>query len=229
VRDVTSTLTAAAIALLLVAHLVHLVRKSRSKAAQAFAADAAAVAQVIDNATDVSKGTAGVVTWAGTWEGQRVQVSTIVDTLAIRKLPARWLSVSITESVAVTAVFDMMMRPGSATTFSNFDLLAHTLRPWPGYPAEAQLRTDRRDAWFPHDVIAGHAGIFSDPRTKELLITPNGVRLVTLLAEADRVRYGVFRQADFGETALQPATLTRLLQSASALRRAINDARRQAA
>lgn len=225
----TSTLIAATIALLLVAHLAHLVRKSRNKAAQAFAADAAAVAEVIGNATDISKGTAGVVTWAGTWDGQRAQVSTIVDTLAIRKLPAHWLSVSITESVAVTAVFDMMMRPGSATTFSNFDLLPHTLRPWPGYPAEAQLRTDRRDAWFPHDIIAAHVGILSDPRAKELLITPNGVRIVALLAEADRVRYGVFRQADFGETKLEPAMLTRLLQSASALRRAINEARRQAA
>ena len=58
---------------------------------------------VIDDAVEISNGTAGVFTWAGSWKGQRVQVRTIVDTLATRKLPARWLSVSITEPVAVPA------------------------------------------------------------------------------------------------------------------------------
>jgi hypothetical protein len=229
VNDVTSTLLAAIVALVLIAHLAHLVRASRRKAGQALAADAATVAQVIDNASDISKGTAGVVTWAGTWEGQRVQVSTIVDTLATRKLPACWLSVSITEAVAVPAIFDVMVRPGSVTTFSNFDLLPHTLKAVPGCPAEAQVRTDRRDAWFQYTAVPEHFDIFSAPRTKELLITPNGVRIVWLLAEANRARYGVFRQADFGDAALEPAILTNLLRSASTIRSEINEARSEAA
>jgi hypothetical protein len=91
------------------------------------------------------------------------------------------------------------------------------------------VRTDRKGVRFPHEIIAGHLDVFAEGRAKELLITPNGVRIVWLLAEADRVRYGVFRQADFGDAALHPALIERLLRSATALRDAINHGERQAA
>ncbi|TGQ34329.1 hypothetical protein EN859_025195 [Mesorhizobium sp. M00.F.Ca.ET.216.01.1.1] len=195
----------------------------------ALAADEASVRAVITDAANISDGAAGVVTWAGSWNGRRVQVRTIVDTLATRKLPARWVSVSITEKVAVPGTFDMMMRPGSPTTFSNFDHLDHTLPKAPGIPAEAVLRTDRKGVLFPQDVIANHLDIFTEGRAKELLITPNGVRVVWLLAEAERARYGVFRQAEFGGVRLDPVLIERLLAFASALRDAISRGERQAA
>jgi hypothetical protein len=122
-----------------------------------------------------------------------------------------------------------MMRPGSPTTFSNFDHLQHTLPKAPGFPLEAVLRTDRRGTRFPQGVIAEHLEPFSEGRAKELLITPNGVRIVWLLAEAERARYGVFRQAAFGDTQIDPALIERLLTSLSALRDAINKSERQAA
>ncbi|TIR70243.1 MAG: hypothetical protein E5X24_09910, partial [Mesorhizobium sp.] len=184
---------------------------------------------VIRDAIDVSDGTAGVATWAGSHKGERAQVRTIVDTLATRKLPARWLSVSITEPVAVPGVFDMMMRPGSPTSFSNFDHLEHTLPKAAAFPDEAVLRTDRKGIVFPQEVIAAHAGIFGESRAKELLITPKGVRIVWLLAQADRARYGVFRQAAFGDARLDPALIEKLLEAASSIRDAINQCERQAA
>ena len=227
--EVTSALLAGAIVLALALHLTWLARRSRNRALAALAADEASIRTVIADAADVSDGTAGVVTWEGSWNGQRVQLRTLVDTLATRKLPARWLSVSIMEKVAVPATFDMMMRPGSPTTFSNFDHLQHTLPKAPGFPLEAVLRTDRRGTRFPQGVIAEHLEPFSEGRAKELLITPNGVRIVWLLAEAERARYGVFRQAAFGDTQIDPALIERLLTSLSALRDAINKSERQAA
>ncbi|TRC89616.1 hypothetical protein FJV76_12195 [Mesorhizobium sp. WSM4303] len=206
-----------------------LARASRNRATAAHAAEEASIRILIPDAAGVSDGTVGVVTWVGSWNERRVQVRTIVDTLATRKLPARWLSVSITESVAVPAAFDMMMRPGSPTTFSKFDHLQHTLPKAPGFPIEAVLRTDLRAARFPQNLIAGHLEIFAEGHAKELLITPNGVRIVWLLAEAERARYGVFRQAAFGGTRLDPALVERLLTSASALRDAINRQERQVA
>ncbi|TPJ98268.1 hypothetical protein FJ979_09520 [Mesorhizobium sp. B1-1-6] len=193
------------------------------------AADQASIRAVIADAEDVSDGTAGVITWEGSWNGQRVQLRTIVDTLATRKLPARWLSVSITEKTVVPGTFDMMMRPGSPTTFSNFDHLDHTLPKAPGFPAEAVLRTDRRGVRFPQNIIADHLEPFSEGRAKELLITPKGVRIVWLLAEAERARYGVFRQAAFGDAQIDPALMSRLLVSLSGLRDAINRNERKAA
>ncbi|WP_181167775.1 hypothetical protein [Mesorhizobium sp. B2-4-19] len=227
--DVTSALLAGAIVLALVLHLAWLARRNRNRALAALAAEEAGIRTIVADAADVSDGTAGVVTWEGSWNSQRVQLRTIVDTLATRKLPARWLSVSITEKVAVPATFDMMMRPGSPTTFSNFDHLQHTLPKAPGFPLEAVLRTDRRGTRFPQGIIADHLQPFSDGRAKELLITPNGVRIVWLLAEAERARYGVFRQAAFGEAQIDPTLIERLLTSLSALRDAINRSERQAA
>ncbi|MGX5846323.1 hypothetical protein ACWGTO_04520 [Mesorhizobium sp. PL10] len=227
--EVTTALLAGAIALAIVLHLAWLARASRNRATAAREAEVACIRTVIPGASDVSDGTAGVITWSGTWNDRRVQVRTIVDTLATRKLPARWLSVTVTEPVAVPATFDMMMRPGSPTTFSNFDHLQHTLPKAPGFPAEAVLRTDLRAARFPQNLIASHLEIFAEGRAKELLITPNGVRIVWLLAEAERARYGVFRQAAFGTTRLDPALVERLLTSASVLRDAINRQERQVA
>ncbi|MER9299422.1 hypothetical protein NKI38_23415 [Mesorhizobium sp. M0621] len=227
--ELTSALLAGAMILALVLHLVRQARASRNRASMSLAIEQDRIRTVIADAANVSDGTAGVITWEGSWNGQHVQVRTIVDTLATRKLPARWLSVSITEKVAVPATFDMMMRPGSPTTFSNFDHLEHTLPKAPGFPAEAVLRTDRRAARFPQGLIASHIGIFAEGRAKELLITPNGVRIVWLLAEAERARYGVFRQAEFGDAIFDPALIERLLMAVSALRDAINKSERQAA
>jgi hypothetical protein len=228
-EDVTSTLLAGLLAMIMAVRLVYVVRAGRSRARRMHEADAVAVAAVVGEAAESASGTAGVATWTGSWEGRRVQIRTIVDTLATRKLPAYWLSVSITEKTAMPGVFDMMMRPGSPTTFSNFDLLDHTLPTPAGFPAAAVLRTDRRGVRFPCEIIADHLDIFSSPRAKELLVTPNGVRIVWLLAEADRARYGVFRQAEFGSAALEPVLIARLLRSASGLRDAINQRERQAA
>ncbi|RRI05568.1 hypothetical protein EH240_06730 [Mesorhizobium tamadayense] len=227
--ELTSVLLTGAIVLAVVLHLAWLARASRNRAKAAFAADEAAIRAVIADAIDASDGTAGVDTWAGSWNGERAQVRTIVDTLATRKLPTRWLSVSITEPVAVPGIFDMMMRPGSPTTFSNFDHLEHTLPKTAAFPDDAVLRTNRKGVVFPQDVIAAHAGIFAEGRAKELLITPKGVRIVWLLAQADRARYGVFRQAAFGDARLDPALLEELLAAASSLRQAINQRERQAA
>ncbi|TGT67513.1 hypothetical protein EN802_29890 [bacterium M00.F.Ca.ET.159.01.1.1] len=227
--ELASVLLTGAIALVVVAHIAWLARASRNRAKIALAADMANVRSVVADAADISDGTAGVVTWAGTWNGQRVQVCTIVDTLATRKLPTRWLSVSITEPVAVPGIFDMMMRPNSATTFSNFDHLPHMLPKVLGLPADAVLHTDRKGVAFPQDLIAAHTDIFAENRAKELLITPKGVRIVWLLAEAERARYGVFRQAAFGDSTIDPALIERLLESASGLRAAINRRERQAA
>ena len=84
------------------------------------------------------------------------------------------------------------------------------------------IRSDREGVHLPLETIARHLGVFADGRAKELLITQNGIRFVWLLAEADRARYGVFRQAEFSGARLDPALIEALLMEASELRAAIN-------
>jgi hypothetical protein len=220
----SSAIVAAILILALAAHLYHHARTTRTKAVEAKAAFAARVIAAIPDARDISSGTAGVTTFAGHRNGERVQVAAIVDTLATRKLPALWLSVTVTEKVEIPAVLDMMMRPGSATTFSNFDHLEFTVPTPPSYPEGAVIRTNRRGIALPLEVVSGHLSPFDNGRAKELLVTPNGVRFVWLLAEADRARYGVFRQATFNSQTFDPALIEALLAEASALRAAINRA-----
>ncbi len=187
------------------------------------------IKSVLNDVTADPVVTVGVESWRGTWNGERVQVRTIVDTLATRKLPALWLSVTVNEAVNTSATIDIMARPNSATTFSNFELLPHGVKSPEGFPEFAAIRTDKADAALPFEILGRHVGIFNNGRTKELLITPNGVRIVVLAAEADRARYGVFRQADFSGFKLDGTLIEDLVKSCSSLRADINKSYSQVA
>ncbi len=185
-----STLLAAAVAVLGAVHLVRMTGRKRREAETARVRADSSVGQVLEDVRDVSSGTVGVRTWAGTWNGRQVQVRTIVDTLAIRKLPTLWLSVTVTEPVATPGVLDVMLRPAGPTTFSRFDDLPDTLPTPPGWPELAVVRSDTPATRQVLDAIVDKAGFLTDPRVKELLITPNGVRIV---AAGCRGRPGALR------------------------------------
>lgn len=179
------------------------------------------------NSPQIKNGpTVGSYRLEGTYRGHAVQVQTVVDTLATRKLPSLWLMVTIPEPLPVTATFDMMMRPTGPTTFSNFDMLPATLEALPAFPEQAVVRTDDPAHVLPGHVVAPHLAMFFGPRAKELLITPKGVRMVYQMAEADRARYGVFRQAEFADAALNPDLLRDILDVLIALRADIETWRR---
>jgi hypothetical protein len=98
-----------------------------------------------------------------------------------------------------------------------------TLDALPDLPLYAVVRTDDPDHVLPHHLIAPHLDIFADPRAKELLVTSKGMRYVWQVAEAGRARYGVFRQAEFGEVELDPQLVRDLLDRLIALRKSILD------
>lgn len=184
---------------------------------------------VIDQGELQDTGSVGYPRLAGRYRSLPVQVLPVVDTLPTRRLPALWLLVTVQSAMPTSARFDLMMRPTAATTFSNFDLLPTTLQLPAGFPEGAVLRTDDPQHMLSPQVVIPHLDVFADVRAKELLITPNGVRLVWLLAEADRARYGVFRDAVFGDVDLDPDLLRDLLDRLIALREAILDTSRSLA
>lgn len=161
---------------------------------------------------------AGYPQLVGYYRDLPVRLHAVVDTLAVRKLPVLWLLVTIPAPVPVRAIFDLMMRPAAATTFSNFDSLPATIDRPPGFPEQGLIRTDNPAHLPPPFLIEPHLGLFLDPRAKELLIAPTGIRTVWQLAEADRARYGVFRQAEFGDVALSPQLVSDLLDRMISMR-----------
>jgi hypothetical protein len=160
---------------------------------------------------------------SGTYCGFPVQIYPLVDTLATRRLPALWLMVTLQDKLPVKAHFDLMMRPAGPTTFSNFDHLPHTLDRQEGFPEEAVIRTDSAEDVLPASLLEPHLEPFFGPRAKELLITENGLRIVCLLAEAERARYGVLRQAEFGEVQIDGQLARDILDRLIAIRKDILD------
>jgi hypothetical protein len=158
------------------------------------------VVPLFDNATSNPGDAAGIWKITGTYREAPFQFTTIIDTLATRKLPSLWLQVTLPRAQPIPATLDMMMRPNGPTTFSNFDFLSETLATPVGLPEHCVLRSDDAKAAYPFtDVLRGHVKLFTTPKGKELLVSPKGLRIVLQLAESDRLRYGVFRQADFGD------------------------------
>ena len=158
-------------------------------------------------------------TWklTGTYQGHTFHFKAVVDTLATRKLPSMWLLITLPEAQQVSAILDLMMRPTGPTSFSNFDFLPQSLQTPEGFPEHAVLRTDNLDLCLPAEILRPHLLHFEQCRGKEILISPKGLRVVVQVAEVDRLRYGVFREANFSDTVIDNNIAAQCLQILLAL------------
>ncbi|WP_284165199.1 hypothetical protein [Frigidibacter sp. SD6-1] len=143
----------------------------------------------------------------------------VPDSLTFRKLPALWVMVSLPEPLPVAATLDLMARPSGQEPFTHFTRLPQIL-PRPALlPDGIAVRTDNAGAVPDESLIARHAAqLFADPRVKELLISPKGLRIVFLAEEADRSRYLIFRDAEMGREPLSPMRIAPHLDRLEALR-----------
>lgn len=140
------------------------------------------------------------------------------DGLTFRKLPALWVMVTLPQRLPLAATLDIMARPTGQEPFSHFSQLPQSL-PCPGsLPPGTGIRTDNSAGVPVPEILAPHLAIFADPKVKELLISPKGLRLVILGGEADRGRYLIFRDGEVGQQPLAPARLLPLLDALRALR-----------
>ena len=217
------SIAALSLAVLVTAHLLLRWRRVRRQHAAESDRFFAAVRGLLDQERLEDTESVGLPRLCGRFAGFNVQVQPVVDTLPLRRLPVLWLLVTLQDALPLKAKLDLMMRSAGPTTFSNFDLLPFTLPHPVGFPEHAMLRTDDSGQVISAEVLRSHIGLFSDKRAKELLITPLGVRIVWMMAEADRARYGIFRQADFGGVDLQPELLQTLLAKLVEVRQSIVD------
>lgn len=150
--------------------------------------------------------------------GLAFDLQAIPDTLTFRKLPALWVLITLPEPLPLRATLDLMARPSGNEPFTRFAALPQSLPRPVELPTEIAVRTDDAAQIPPPDLIARHAGIFADPRVKELVLSPKGLRIVILGEEADRGRFLIFREAEMGRKPLPPAQLQPLLDRLAALR-----------
>ncbi len=148
----------------------------------------------------------------------------LTDSLTFRKLPALWVMLTMPSPMPVRATLDIMARPGGIETFSRFQTLPHTLPALAGLPDGTVIRSDDAGNAPPGHLIAPHLGVFADPRVKELVISPRGLRIVFLAEEAERGRYLIFRDAELGTASLAPERLKPLIETLLSLRDSLMEA-----
>jgi len=153
----------------------------------------------------------------GLYEGHRVRLEPVIDHMAVRKLPSLWVKTTLFGELPIGGTIDFLVRPQNTEFYSPSDQLPLTLKIPAGWPQHALLRTDITDRSPPVDVLTPHIPMFDDPKTKELLVSPRGVRIVYQASQGERAYYMVLRQPEFGEARLPVTLARRLLEQAIAV------------
>lgn len=155
---------------------------------------------------------------SGDYQGVTFDIQAVPDALNIRKLPTLWLLVSLPEPLPLRATFDLMMRPRGVEMFSRHADLPIQMEPDAAFPHDCTIRTDHPAGLPPRELLLKHLSMLEDPRAKELLISPKGLRIVWLAEEANRGRYLIFRDSEMGLDPFPAADMKPLLDDLLALR-----------
>jgi hypothetical protein len=170
--------------------------------------------QLFDGVQDVLDdvrvhGNGAYPTLTGTYRGYPVRLEPVVDTLGLRKLPSLWLVVTQHRRLGLDVPVDVLVRPSGTEYFSPNAGFAHELTPPDGFPAH--VRVASAAPRVAPGTVERLAPLVCDQRTKDVLVSANGVRVVRMLAEAAQGPYRTTRTADFGVVRIAPDGLRRLL------------------
>ncbi len=157
----------------------------------------------------------------GNYRGYTFRLEPIVDHLVFRKIPSLWLKVTLVAPTRFSGVFDLLMRLQGSEFYSPFGELSHRVARPADWPADCAIASDDPQNMPPFDVVAPHIRLFADPRMKEMLVTPRGVRLVYQVQQAERVHYMVLRQIEFAQERVPASLATALLNAAIDLYRSV--------
>jgi len=141
-----------------------------------------------------------------------IVIEPLVDHIAVRKIPVLWLMVTLKSPVPYKSTLDYLVRPHNTEFYSPSTNLQHRLDVPQDWPQHATLRTNDVENTPPIDIVGCCVSrVFEDPKYKELLITPKGIRIVYLVDEALRSHYMVLRQLMFENDHLDNMLVKRLI------------------
>jgi hypothetical protein len=160
----------------------------------------------------------------GRYRGFDVRLEPVLDDMTWRKLPSLWLKATVLNLNPSRGTLDFLVRPQGGEFYSPAADMAQRVPVPQGWPQHAILCTDRRETMPPLDILTAHMTAFEDPRTKELVITPRGVRLVYQAAQGDRASYLVLRQAKFAAKQVDQNLVSALLDRVIAIAQELDQA-----
>lgn len=149
----------------------------------------------------------------GSFAGRAATVQLIRDDATMRKLPSLWISATLRQALPAWPTVDVVARHRSSEFFTPALELPHRLPLPPHWPDELLIKSSEPIA--PLSALESQViEFFADPRAKEILVTPRGVRVRYQLAQARRAEYLVLRAGEFDEDAAEPELIRQLLARA---------------
>jgi hypothetical protein len=157
----------------------------------------------------------------GRYQGVEVRLEPVLDDMAWRKLPSLWLKATVLTPNPARGTLGLLVRARGGEFYSPTAEMAHRLALPKAYPCDALLCSDCVQS-APVQAVESQIAAFDDPRMKELVVTPLGVRLVYQAAQGERADYLVLRQARFTQAKVDAGLVMSLLDRAIALAAAVD-------
>jgi hypothetical protein len=157
----------------------------------------------------------------GRYRGVEVRLEPVLDDLAWRKLPSLWLKATVLAPNPARGTLGLLVRARGGEFYSPTGEMTHRLSLPASFPSDALLCSDDAET-APLHAVESQIEAFTDPKMKELVITPKGVRLVYQAAQGERADYLVLRQARFAHDKVDAALVKSLLDRAIAIAAAVD-------
>lgn len=165
---------------------------------------------------------AGYPRLQGKCSGYRVNLEVIEDTLAVRKVPPLWLTVTVMGNAPSYGSLDIIARPQNTEFYSPSWQWDGNLQIPPGWPQHAIVKYQYAVA--PLKVLNDFVPeLFMDEKVKELLVTPTMVRITYLVKQAERGEYMLMRNALFDGRPINKAEVEALLNYAIEIRQGLEN------
>jgi hypothetical protein len=157
----------------------------------------------------------------GRHRGCEARVDLLCDTLTIRRLPQLWMSTTLLDQNPDLPGFAILVRPAGTEFYSLTSRFEHRLETPMGFPEEVLIRGDAGADRPLEELRTLLSDVLTDPRVKEVAVTPRGVRIIRQAAEGKRGNHLLLRQSVFENACVPQGDLTRVLDDLQSIRAAI--------
>lgn len=156
----------------------------------------------------------------GVYEGYQVSLSIVEDTIGWRKVPPLWLLIKVKANVQSIGSLDYIIRPSNNEFYSPSWQWNGNLPIPINWPQHAILKYQHQalDLALIESFI--HP-LFAEANMKEVLVTPNLVRLTYMIKQAERGEYLIMRNAIYENSPISRDVVGVLLKQAVDMRQSI--------
>jgi hypothetical protein len=158
---------------------------------------------------------------SGHYDGYKVSISVVEDTLGWRKVPPLWLLVKVEAKVFTDGTLDYIVRPSNNEFYSPSWEWSGNLSIPSNWPNHAILKYQDRPVKDLTLLDPFVIQLFNDVNMKELLVMPKLTRLTYMVKQAERGEYLIMRNAIYENTPIASQLVETLLKEAVTIRKHI--------